>query len=411
MKKIAKILYNTAVGFYEDGCSSRAAALTYFTLMSIVPVMAVALGLARGFGFAPILETVVQQQLKEQPEVANYIIDFAYKLLEQTSGGLIAGVGIIILLWSVYNILGSIEEAFNNIWKIPNPRSWVRKITDYIATIIICPLFFVISSSVTIYIRAQLSGEFKKLVFLENVFFQFFPYFVTWMLFTFLYFFLPNRRIPLKYGLIGVLVAGTLYQLLQIFYITVQFKLSSYGTVYGSFAALPLFLIWLNLSWMIILAGAELAYQCEIAAWKNTPLTKDAVHVPTTHAVLALMAVDEIIKTFAEGKESFSLQKLSEICGSSKKDLDDVLMVLIDYNVISETSYASDKETHYQPARDIHSLYLKNIVDLFPTSPNDKVLVSNNENLQKYEQALKHYQDSAKNLDSNILLKSTLQIL
>lgn len=366
MRKIWQILFNTGKGFYDEGCNPRAAALTYFTLMSIVPVLAVALGLARGFGFAQILEAVVKDQLREQPDIAKYIINFAYSLLEKTSSGVIAGIGVILLLWSVYNILGNIEEALNNIWKIPNPRSWGRKITDYIAAIILCPLFFVVSSSITIYLKTQIADVSHGIVFVEYALIHLFPYLLTWMLFAFLYFFLPNRRIPFKYGMIGVLVAGTAYQLLQAFYITVQLKLSSYGAIYGSFAALPLFLIWLNLSWMIVLAGAELAYQFEIADWSYVPKHPDYQHTTSSRRVLAVMVVYAVIQNFCEGKEPVTIHQLSKDLGASKKTLDFIIKDLTKYKILSETNYESDSEVHYQPARDVNKITMKTVVDIFP---------------------------------------------
>lgn len=404
MRRIWRILLNTSIGFYEDGCSIRAAALTYFTMMSIVPVLAVALGLARGFGFAPILEDVIKDQLREQPEVALYVINFAYSLLENTSSGVIAGVGLPILLWSVYNILGSIEEALNNIWKVSNPRSWIRKITDYITAIIICPLFFVVSSSITIYLKTHFTDIWKGVVFLEYALIHLFPYLLTWMLFTFLYFFLPNRRIPFRYGIIGVLVGGTAYQLLQTFYISIQLKLTSYGAIYGSFAALPLFLIWLNLSWMIVLAGAELAYHSEISAWKYPPA---AGHIPqstTSERVLAVLVVNTIIQSFRQGKEPMTLHQLSDKLGASKNDLDNVIKTLVRYNILSETSYHSDNEVHYQPARDVSSLTLKTVVELFPPQDFNDIHVYNNPSLSYFEKKLKHYEQAACSEKDNITL-------
>ena len=404
MRKIGKLLLNTLKGFYEDDCNPRAAALTYFTLMSIVPVLAVALGLARGFGFAKTLEDVVRDQLSEQADISKFIIDFAYSLLDQTSSGVIAGFGVILLLWSVYNILSSIEEALNKIWKVPNPRSWVRKMTDYIAAIIICPLFFVVSSSITIYLKTHFTDVSRWAIFLEYGLIFLTPYVVTWMLFTFLYFFLPNRRVPFKYGMIGVLVGGTAYQLLQTFYITIQLKLTSYGAVYGSFAALPLFLIWLNLSWMIVLAGAELAYQAEIAAWNYVPVHSDYPQRTTSRRVLALMVVYAIVRAFCEGKDPYSIHQLSDRFGASKKALDAIIKILLKYKIISETAYDSDKEIHYQPAHDVSKITLKTVADVFPALEQEEVFLYTSPYVPYFEDKLNDYDQTAANEPQNLPL-------
>lgn len=408
MKKFYQIIFYTIKGFIDDSCNLRAAALTYFTLMSIVPVLAVALGLARGFGFAKILENVVEDQLREQPDIAQYIINFAYSLLETTSSGVIAGIGVILLLWSVYNILGNIEEALNNIWRVPNPRSWVRKITDYVTAIIMCPLFFVVSSSLTIYLKTHFVDDNRWGAFLETGLIHLTPYLLTWMLFTFLYFFLPNRRIPLRYGLIGVFVAGTAYQLLQAFYITVQLKLSSFGAVYGSFAALPLFLIWLNLSWMIVLAGAELAYQAEIADWKNSPSQTGNLQFKTSIRVLALMVVYAVVKAFHEGKEPYTIHQLSEKFGVSKNNLEEVIQHLIRHKIISETMYEADSDRHYQPARDVNSLTLKTVVDVFPPDNKKTVFAYKNPSLPFFEEKLEAYERISSDAKENIKLSELI---
>ncbi len=410
MRKLWQILYNTAKSFNEDGCHQRAAALTYYTLMSIVPVLAVALGLARGFGFAPILEEVVKNQLSEQPEIAKYIINFAYTLLEQTSSGVIAGIGVLVLLWSVYNIFGSIEEALNYIWKIPNPRSWGRKITDYIAAMIICPLFFVVSSSLTIYLKTKFADASRWVIFLEYGLIHLSPYLFTWMLFTFLYFFLPNRKIPFNYGMIGVIVAGTAYQLLQAFYITIQLKLSSYGAVYGSFAALPLFLIWLNLSWMIVLAGAELAYQTELVVWNRPPTHRDYPQIATSRRVLAILVVYAIVRAFCERKPPYSIHQLSEKFGASKKNLDDIIKVLAKYKIISETGDDVDGEIHFQPALDVSLITLKNVIDIFPSADDKEVLVYKNPLVPYFTKKLHQYEKEADQISVNISLANPIEL-
>ncbi|MBS4165583.1 Uncharacterized protein NEOC65_000645 [Neochlamydia sp. AcF65] len=406
MKRIWKLFCHTVKSFYEDDCNARAAALTYFTLMSIVPVFAVILGLARGFGFAPFLEEVIKEQLSKQPDIASYTIDFAYSLLEETSSTLIAGVGVILLLWTVYNIFGNVEEALNDIWKIPRARSWIRKVTDYIAAIIICPLFFVVSSSLTIYLKTHFVEISGKAVFFEYLFIHFFPFLITWMLFTFLYFFLPNRKISFRYGMLGVLVGGTAYQLIQTFYINIQLKLSSYGAIYGSFAALPLFLIWLNLSWMIILAGAELAYQAEIMAWNYAPTRKGTLQTLACRRVLALMIIYSCMRNFCEGNSPYTIHQLSDKLGVAKIKLAEIIKILIYYKILSTTDYHSDGEIYYQPARDVNTITLKNVADIFPVVEKEVVSIYRNPLVPYFEELLAKYDKKTTEMQENLPLSA-----
>lgn len=253
MIKFLRVIKATVEGFSRDLCFLHASALTYYTLLSIVPLLAVAFGIATGFGFETVLEAHLQERFPEHNEVVDYSIKFAYTMLEQTKKGPIAGIGAIVLFWSVIGLLNNIEVSFNEIWKVKTTRSFLRKCGDYLSVIVIAPIFFTISSSLTVYITTQLHDYFLHVI----------PLLLIWMLFSFFYLFIPNRDVPFKYGVSSALISASAFLGLQWSYVYIQILLSRYNAIYGSFAALPLFLIWVQISWLIVLAGAELAYQME----------------------------------------------------------------------------------------------------------------------------------------------------
>jgi len=264
--KQLRILFLTLHGFSYDKCPLRASALTFYSLLSIVPVAALAFGIAKGFGFAKRLETLLYEKLPGQEDVLTQVIAFANSLLENTKGGVIAGIGIAVLFWSLIKVLSHIESSFNAIWEIKKHRSIGRKISDYLSIALICPILVIMSSSVTVFITTQIKhitekvallGMFSPIIFF---FLKLLPYGLIWILFTTIYIFMPNTRVNFSSGIIAGVFAGTLYQIVQWAYINFQVLVAKYNAIYGSFAALPLFLIWLQISWLIVLFGAEISF-------------------------------------------------------------------------------------------------------------------------------------------------------
>ncbi|MDO8941824.1 MAG: YihY/virulence factor BrkB family protein, partial [Desulfobacterales bacterium] len=150
-----KVLLIAVRGFDRDQCSVRASALTFYTLLSVVPVVAVIFGIAKGFGFDKMLQAELLVEFPDQSDLLMKVFEFSDSMLEKTSGGIVAGIGVALLFWSVIKVLGSIEDAFNHIWKIPKPRTIGRKCSDYLSFAMVCPLIVLMSSSLTLTVASQ----------------------------------------------------------------------------------------------------------------------------------------------------------------------------------------------------------------------------------------------------------------
>jgi len=247
-----RILVLSLRGVSEDNCHLRASALTVYSLLAVVPVFAMLFGIAKGFGFEKILEKELFERLEGNEEVVTRIIDFSRALLENTQGGVMAGIGIILLFWAIIKVLGYIESSFNDLWGIKKGRSFGRKVTDYLSIMLICPFLFIMSSTVTVLISGKVEVFIQKITILGAVapaiFFmlKFLPYLAIWVLFTFMYIFMPNTKVNFMSGLLAGLIAGAMFQIFQLVYINLQVGVTRYNAIYGSFAALPLFLVWLQ---------------------------------------------------------------------------------------------------------------------------------------------------------------------
>lgn len=254
-------------GFVEDACFEKGSALTFWSLMTIVPLLAIVFGIAQSFGIEQLISEEVKNQLKSQPEIAEKIVQFSQSYLKETRGGLIASLGIIALIWTTFSMSGSIESYFNKIWKISKSRTFWQQIKRYAVFILVLPLFLVLSSSITIYSVTVADAASGSVYFSSVVYFviKVIPYFLTWGMLSFFYFYFPNTKVLWTSSLVAGIITCLIFSIWQWIYVQFQVHATSYGVIYGSFAAIPFFLFWLNYSWLIILFGTELSYQTQKA--------------------------------------------------------------------------------------------------------------------------------------------------
>lgn len=363
-----RILLLTIRRFNLDKCELRASALTYYSLLSIVPVVALAFAVAKGFGFDKILAQELMAKLQGHEETAKMIIGFAQALLENTKGGAIAGVGIVLLFWTVIKVLGNVEKSFNDIWGVKTARALGRKFADYLSVMMICPVLLIIASSVTVLITTQVSSMLERLSFMgyaaDVLIFvlKLLPYAVIWLVFTFIYVFMPNTKVALKSALWGGILAGTIYQLVQLAYISFQIGVSKYGAIYGSFAALPLFLVWLQLSWLIVLLGAELSFAHQNVA--TYEFEEDCLSV--SHSFkrkIALMVGSLCAKKFLNEEKPLTSEEISLELGVPIRLVRSVLSELTEARLFSEVCADDREDVAYQPAYDIDRLTVASVID------------------------------------------------
>ena len=242
--------------------TSSAAALTYSTLLAIVPILAVVFAIARGFGYNKYIEAWFRESLSSQPQAAETIIGFVNSYLVHTKSGLFLGIGLIFMLFTVIMLVSNIEQTFNYIWQVKKPRSVFRTITDYTSMFLLVPLVIVITSGISIFF-ATIFQQIEDTMLLGPImqfFLQLMPYVIMSGVFVALYVFMPNTKVKIKCAVVPGVLAGFAMQGLQLFYIHSQIWVSSYNAIYGSFAALPMFMLWVQISWLICLFGAELCY-------------------------------------------------------------------------------------------------------------------------------------------------------
>jgi membrane protein len=408
--KQLRIIILAIRGYDEDKCFFRASSLTFYTLLSIVPVAAMFFGIAKGFGFEKILEKRIYENFPGQQEVLSQVLNFSNSLLQETRGGLIAGIGLAVLFWSVLKVLNHIERSFNDIWEIKVGRSWGRKFGDYLSIMLLSPIFIIMSGSLTVFITTQVEQITQRIALLGmfspaiSFLLKFIPYALIWALFTFLYIVMPNTKVNFKAGLLGGVVAGTIYQIAQWVYISFQVGAARYNAIYGSFAALPLFLMWVQISWWIVLFGAELSFANQnVDTYEYEP---DCLKIsPAYKRLLTLQIAHLLVKNFWNGRKPLTYSQISNHLNMPVRLVHDIIFDLVESGLVSETKTKSDKEFAYQPARDISTLTIKTILEALDQNGTDDIPVAKTEDYRALSEALKNFSDAMENSPANKLLK------
>ena len=316
--QLCRVIVLTLRFFVRNKCSLHASALTFFTLLSIVPVAGMLFGIAKGYGYDEILKAKLLENMAGQRQVAEWIIQFADNALNKASGGLVAGVGVILLMWSALKLLTSIEASFNEIWGVKQGRSMMRKISDYLTLLILCPLLMLILATSTAFLVTRLQSMSACLPFADTIWkhcvigvAKLVPFLLAWGAFTFLYIFIPNTKVTIRAGLIAGAVTGLFYTILQFSYIYAQKFLTGYNAIYGSFAAVPFFLLWLQISWNLILFGAQSAFAVQNVHAYELSSGETNEETMEYRYLCALRIMVELAHAFRNGKGVVAESQLS----------------------------------------------------------------------------------------------------
>ena len=355
-----RLLFYTARGLVEHGTLVRSAALTFYTLMSLVPLLALVFAVVKGFGLADGLVENLYELFPQHPETVDYIVGFAENALARTQGGVVAAVGLVMLFWAVIRVFGSIENAFNNIWEVKVERSIARQWTDYIAVVMIVPVLWILANAAGDYVE-QLLGLYDKWYF--NTLSHLASMVIIWTMFTLLYLIIPNARVRFQSALMAGIVAGTIFLLFQWGYVYVQRWMTSYNAIYGSFAALPLFLIWMQTSWEILLFGGELSF-----AYQNISRfaeERESLRISYDQRRKVLLAVMILVaRNFRDHGGTLSTDAIRERLGLPTRIVNDILFQLVQAGqLIAVRNGDGEREVAFAPAHDLSSITVYGILE------------------------------------------------
>ena len=365
ISKKRNILYNTIKiitlsirEFVQGRVINKASALTYSTLLAIIPILAILFAIARGFGLDNLLEEQLRTGLEGQALAAETILSFIDSYLSQAKNGVFIGVGIIMLFYTVLLLTHNMEQTFNSIWQVKKLRSLYRKMTDYFSMLLLLPLLILLSSGISIFMSTFMKTmeEYTLLAPVIKSLVRLTPYVLTWGMFTALYIFMPNTKVKFKYAILPGILAGSAFQAFQYLYIGSQIWVSRYNAIYGSFAAIPMFLLWTQISWSICLFGAQLCYVAQNL--RNFSFSKETENISRRyHDFLCILIMSLICKRFKTEEPPYTAESLSDEHKIPIRLTTTILYELQDLHLIYETPMEDeDEEMGYLPAVDINRL-------------------------------------------------------
>lgn len=350
--------------FLSSDLQSQACALTYSTLLAIVPALALLFAIGRGFGFQDLLKQQLYSYFPSQRSALDAAFNFVDSYLAQASEGIFVGVGIVFLLWTMISLLSNVETSFNSIWRVRQGRTFIRKITDYLAILLVLPVLMICGSGLSILMSTALrnllpfewSGSAVTLI-LDCA-----SYVITWVFFAAAYMLIPNAKVKPLSAMISGVVVGTAFQVLQWLFLTGQLYVSKYNAIYGSFSFLPLMLIWLQLVWLITLIGGVLCYASQNIGQFNFSDDVDNISLDYRRSViLVIMAI--ICKRFVQQKRPLNSSEIAQAYNLPAKLVTRLVLDLHRVKLISFIAAPGELLEHpLQPAVDVSGLTVGEVI-------------------------------------------------
>ncbi len=393
--------------FINDKCAEKASALTYLSMLSLVPVLALIFAIANAFGIKELMQRELERYLSGQGKILEVVQPYIENLLSTNGGGWVAVSSAVFLIYTVIRLLMNIEAAFNDMWDIKKSRRWERKISDYVAVILLGPVLLIVASSATVFVKDTIQGfvtEWEVLGQLKSgiVFLlKLLPYTILWLLLFGLYLIFPNTRVKFWPALFAGIVAGTLYQLNQQAFISLQFAFARYNAIYGSIAFIPLFLIWLQISWLIVLFGAEICYGAQyINQWE---INSEKLKISYDYRrKLTLLLLYRIVKKFEKGDGALTVSQLGSTVNVPRRYVSEICYELEKSKLISKVEA---DEMAYQPAFDIHKMDFYTVLSKLEDEGMGEFDPRKTRVFQSIENALEDINLKWKDTNSNKLVK------
>ena len=402
---IIKTIYLAIGGYKSHQIGIRASALTYSIAFAIVPLFALMSAIAKGFNIENTIESSLQNTFMAQSDLIPVIMEFVRKYLDTMSGGIFLGIGLIILIYSVYNLFAQIEMALNNIWQVQKSRSIVKQFALYFSGLLIFPILLAVSSGLSIYINNIFKETFLFQIFtpLAQFALSLVPYISSALMFTFIFMLIPNTKVRFLNALIAGSITAIFFQIFQNLYVSGQINLTRYNAIYGGFAAIPLLLLWIDISCIIFLIGAEISYVSQNLRHFDYQNDTDNISLRYKRN-LTVFVVHIIVKRFQNNEPPLTVDDIVSEYKLPIRLLNQILTSLTDANIIAATE--NDKAVKaYLPAIDINGLSLNMVEQKLDTQGSELFLESKNEEMDAFWKEIIALQEKSHELSQSVLIK------
>lgn len=401
--KLLQTIILVVRGFRDKDLNVRANALTYSLLFAIVPIIAVILAIARGFGFEQVIEMKLNESFLGETNLVPTIMEWVDRYLQTAQGGVFLGIGLLVLLWAVYSFFRMVETSFNGIWNVRQSRSFGRQFANYLAILFLVPVLIIVTSGLSLLLGSAASNPLIQAIEpLRRWTLRILPFVVASGIFTWMYIAIPNTKVRFSAAVVPGVLVGVLFQLIQMLSTYLMMFFTRTSVVYGAFAAIPLVLIWLHISCLLLIVGAELGFAIqnnEMFAYE-----RDLQHMSRRYkdyVMLYLLTI--IIRRFEQDEVPLTAHELAQQNQLPIRLVSQLLSRLEETHIVREV-YVEDKEdTTYVPALDTHRITVGMVLDRVSAQGTEQFLRNTPPEMQHFWEQYNHIVLAHPSLD-NILV-------
>ena len=364
-----------ARGFKDQVLVVRANSLSFALLFAFIPMMALVFAIARGFGFEEILKDKVSAGFLAEANIAPMLLEWVERYLETAREGLFLGIGLIVLIWAVHAFFNMLEKSFNSIWNVKKTRSFGRRMTNYVMTLLLVPVLVVVTSGISIFLNSTevLAPVLQAIEPIRKFMLRFIPFVATSAVFTWIFIAIPNTKVKFSSAIIPGIVMGFLYQVVQALSMFLVVLLTRMSIVYGAFSAIPLVLIWLNITCWLLLVGAELAFA--IQNNEHFAYERDIETMSRRYKdCMTLYLLSVIIKRFEQGNTPETIQQMAKKYHLPIRLVGQLLARLEDINIIRRVYIDNEEDQAFVPALDTSLISVEMVIGRISTQGTEEFL-------------------------------------
>ena len=350
-------------GFKNQALVVRANSLSFALLFAFIPMLAMIYAIARGFGFEEIVSQQLAGSFLAEANVAPVLLEWVERYLETARGGLFVGIGLVVLIWAVYAFFNMLENSFNSIWNVKKTRSFARRMTNYVMTLLLVPILVVVTSGISIFLNSTeiLSSVLSAIEPLRKFMLRFIPFVATSAVFTWIFTAIPSTQVKFSSAIIPGVLMGFLYQVVQALSMFLVVLFTRMSIVYGAFSAIPLVLIWLHITCWLLLIGAELAFAIqnnELFAYERDLETISRRY--KDYVMLYLLSV--IIRRFEQGEQPETAHEMATANQLPIRLVQQLLSRLEETNIVRRVLSEQEEDPAFVPAMDTHQITVEKVL-------------------------------------------------
>ena len=361
--RVLQTVILVARGFKNQALVVRANSLSFALLFAFIPMLALIYAIARGFGFEEMVSQQLAGSFLAEANVAPVLLEWVERYLETARGGLFVGIGLVVLIWAVYAFFNMLENSFNSIWNVKKTRSFARRMTNYVMTLLLVPILVVVTSGISIFLNSTeiLASVLSAIEPLRKFMLRFIPFVATSAVFTWIFMAIPSTQVKFSSAIIPGVLMGFLYQVVQALSMFLVVLFTRMSIVYGAFSAIPLVLIWLHITCWLLLIGAELAFAIqnnELFAYERDLETISRRY--KDYVMLYLLSV--IIRRFEQGEQPETAHEMATANQLPIRLVQQLLSRLEETNIVRRVLSEPEEDPAFVPAMDIHQITVEKVL-------------------------------------------------